>query len=130
MPLTTMLLAERARRGARAMPSLQQALPAAAAPLSALAAARVTQHHAAHSRGAATTTGPRKDTGGTTADEDQRWDTYGAMPASPGGVPEPVPKGEEEHADALAAETTPAPGGVAATRADESGVRERVRAAR
>jgi hypothetical protein len=130
MPLTVVLLAEQARRGARALPSLSSRFSSAGAavPSSDAADALHRRHHGERrsgARGAATDAGPPRKGTGTVADEDQRRDTYGAMPASPGGQPEAVPKEALQEAAVASAEATPAPGAAvdAGAHRDDAGVR-------
>ena len=122
MPLTTMLLADRARHGARALPSLSRLTTPYNASTAQRTAddkeLRLRRHGCA--RGAATESGRTRT--GTTSDEDAKPDTYGALPASPGGQQEALSK-EALAAEDAVAQATPSPGAAVEGERVDVGVR-------
>ena len=94
-PLTAALLAERARLGPRALSSLK-----AAASARGELVTRAT-------RLAATNAEPPHRSAPTSEDEEQKWNSYGAMPSSPGGQPQPPSKEALREYDVHRAETQP-----------------------
>jgi hypothetical protein len=107
-PLTAVLLAERARLGGRALPSL------------AAASARLGEYHK--------DAGPPRRGATTSEDEDEqhREDVHGALPSSPGGQPAPLSKEALREYDVEKAQTEPPLEDAASTARTETGVRGRV----
>ena len=95
-PLTAALLAGRARLAPRALVPLQMA-----------ASARGGEVIWRGARSAATDAGPPRRGEPTSEDEEHTWDSYGAMPASPGGQPQPPSKEALRQHDVKQAETQP-----------------------
>jgi hypothetical protein len=131
-PLTAVLLAERARLGARALPSLA----AAASRRGELAGgaradndARLRARDRAGARGAATEAreGPPRRGAPTSEDEESKgtvkWDSYGALPASPGGQPAPPSREALHEYDVERAEAHPSLEDAASTERLNTGVR-------
>ena len=125
-PLTAVLLAERARLGARALPSLAAAASRRGDGVRADYDARPRARDTAGARGAATDAGPPRR-GAPTEDEETKgtvkWDTYGAMPASPGGQPAPNSREALHEYDVERAEAHPSLEDAASTERLNTGVR-------